>query len=174
MRRLLLLRHAKAERAHPGGGDKDRVLAERGRTDAKRLGAYLTRHDFVPDRALVSSAARTRETWTVLSAAFDKAPTADFDDRLYNATPNAILDAIQNTKPNASTLLVIGHNPGIHGLAAALAASGDIDARERLGEGFPTSGLAVIGFASDNWRDIHPRNGRLEHFITPDWLASAD
>ena len=44
MRRLLLLRHAKAERLQPGGRDQDRVLAQRGRADAKTLGAYLARH----------------------------------------------------------------------------------------------------------------------------------
>ena len=63
MRRLLLLRHAKAERSQPGGRDHDRVLTQRGRADAKTLGAYLARHRLVPDRALVSTAARTRETW---------------------------------------------------------------------------------------------------------------
>jgi phosphohistidine phosphatase len=59
-------------------------------------------------------------------------------------------------------------------LAAMLVASGDIDARERLGEDFPTSALAVISFASDDWSEVHPRSGRLEHFITPGWLAAAD
>ena len=69
MRRLLLLRHAKAERSQPGGRDHDRVLAERGRADAKKLGVYLARHAFVPDRAVVSTAARTRETWALLATA---------------------------------------------------------------------------------------------------------
>ena len=54
-----------------------------------------------------------------------------------------------------------------------LVASGDIEARERLGEGFPTSALAAISFASEDWSEAHPRGGRLEHFITPKWLAAA-
>ena len=68
MRRLLLLRHAKAERSQPGGRDHDRILSKRGRNDAAAVGAYLVRHRLVPDRALVSTSARTRETWTLVAA----------------------------------------------------------------------------------------------------------
>jgi phosphohistidine phosphatase len=173
MRRLLLLRHAKAERSQPGGGDHDRVLTERGRSDAKKLGAYLARHAFAPDRAVVSTADRTRETWTLLAAALTKAPPVGFEDRLYNATPQTILQMIKETGPEAGTLLVIGHNPALQELAAMLIASGDIDARERLGEDFPTSALAAISFAAENWNGVHVHGGRLEHFVTPKWLAMA-
>jgi len=173
MRRLLLLRHAKAERSQPGGGDRDRVLTERGRADAKKLGAYLARHAFTPNRALVSSAARTRETWTLLAAAFDKTPPANFEEWLYNASPQVILQAIKATGPGAGTLLVVGHNPSLQELAAMLVASGDIDARERLGEEFPPTALAAISFVAEDWGGIHAHGGRLEHFVTPDWLATA-
>ena len=173
MRRLLLLRHAKAERLQPGGRDHDRVLAERGRADAKKLGLYLARHAFVPDRAAVSTAARTRETWALLATAFAKAPPARFDERIYDATPQAILEMIKDTGVDTGTLLVIGHNPSLQELAAMLIASGDIDARERLGEDFPTSALAAISFAAEDWLGVHPRGGRLEHFVTPKWLATA-
>ena len=78
MRRLLLLRHAKAERSQPGGRDHDRVLAARGRADAKKLGAYLARHAFVPDRALVSTSARTRETWAQVAAGVRRAAAGGF------------------------------------------------------------------------------------------------
>src|SRR3954468_24768365 len=99
MRRLLLLRHAKAERSQPGGRDHDRVLAERGRADAKKLGLYLARHGFVPDRAVVSTAVRTCETWALLAAAFVKAPPVSFEERIYEASPQAILAAIKDTGP---------------------------------------------------------------------------
>jgi len=173
MRRLLLLRHAKAERLQPGERDPDRVLAAHGRGDAKTLGAYLARHDFIPDRAVVSTSARTRETWTLLAAAMGKAPPVSFEERLYDASPESILQTIKETGPDTGTLMVVGHNPGLQELAAMLVASGDIEARERLGREFPTSALVVIGFAVENWNGVHPRGGRLEHFVTPGWLAAA-
>ena len=174
MRRLLLLRHAKAERSQPGERDHDRVLTARGRADAHKLGAYLARHAIVPDRAVISTAARTRETWTQLSQAFTAPPPVSFDERIYDATPEAILQAINEISPEPGTLIVIGHNPGMHELASMLVATGDIDARERLGEGFPTSALALITFVLADWSSQHSRAGRLEHFVTPRWLENAD
>ena len=55
----------------------------------------------------------------------------------------------------------------------ALIAAGDVEARERLNEGLPTSGLAVIDFAGDDWDKLHPRSGRLERFVTPRLLKAA-
>jgi phosphohistidine phosphatase len=167
------MRHAKAERLEAGQSDFDRLLAPRGRTDAKTIGAYLVRHRAIPDHVAVSPAARTRETWTQAASAFGQAPAASFEDRLYNATTAAILDVIRQTADSAGTLLVIGHNPGLQELAAMLVASGDIEARERLGREFPTSALASISFAVEHWSAVHTRGGRLEHFITPKWLESA-
>jgi phosphohistidine phosphatase len=173
MRRLLmLLRHAKAERAKPNGRDHERVLEERGRADARKIGFYLARHGFVPDRALVSTAARTRETWALASEAFKKPPAADFDERIYEAEPQAILKAIQETGSDVRTLLVIGHNPGLQELAALLIAAGDVEARQRLKEHFPTSALAAVGFNGD-WSRLHQHAGRLEHFVTPHSLEAA-
>jgi hypothetical protein len=65
-------------------------------------------------------------------------------------------------------------NPGLHDAARRLVASGDVETRERLDEGLPTSGLAVIDFAGKNWRELHPRGGRLERFVSPRSLAEAD
>jgi phosphohistidine phosphatase len=172
MRRLLLLRHAKAERQKANGRDHERVLEERGRADARRIGGYLSRHNFVPDRALVSTAARTRETWSLTSQAFAKPPATDFDERIYEATPPAILNAIRETASEVGTLLVLGHNPGLQELAALLIAAGDVEARQRLKEDFPTSALAVIGIKGD-WAGLHQHGGRLEHFVTPQSLEAA-
>ena len=167
MRRLLLLRHAKAERLQPGGGDHDRVLAERGRADAKKLGLYLARHAFAPDRAVVSTSARTRETWTLLATAFAKAPPVSFEDRIYNATPQAILQVIRENKPETGTLLVIGHNPTIAVVAQLLDdGSGDEAADQEMTAGFPTSALAVFEY-DGKWSDLEPGTARLTAFHSP-------
>jgi phosphohistidine phosphatase len=173
MRRLLLLRHAKAERSPPGGRDRDRMLAARGLADAPQIGAYLLHHAVLPDGVVVSPAARTRETWELAAAALGKAPPAVFDERLYNAAAGTILDVVKETGPEVGTLLVVGHNPGIQEAADLLTAAGDLEARQRLKEGFPTSGLAMIDFALDGWHRLHAHSGRLERFVTPRSLAAA-
>ena len=70
MRRLMLLRHAKTERAEPGERDRDRKLMKRGRADAPVIGAYMAHHGLVPDLALVSPATRAQETWALVAAVF--------------------------------------------------------------------------------------------------------
>lgn len=171
MRRLLLLRHAKAERSR--SGDRERGLTDRGRTDALTIGAYLARHRFRPDLVVVSPARRTRETWRRIAAAFDARLPIKYDERLYDAESDTILDVLKETPPRVGTLLVIGHNPGMQELAMLLITSGDVDARKRLKEKFPTAALAVVDFADKNWSRLRPHGGRLERFVTRRLLTSA-
>jgi phosphohistidine phosphatase len=173
MRRLMLLRHAKAEKAESGMGDHERRLNARGQSDTVLIGAYMARHALIPDAVMVSTARRTRETWERLAPALSDPPPATYEDRLYNAGAEAILAVVKATAPAVRTLLVIGHNPGLHDLARLLIASGDVEARERLNEGLPTAGLAVIEFAAETWRKLHPQGGRLERFVSPRSLAEA-
>ena len=172
MRRLMLLRHAKTERAEPGERDRDRKLTKRGRADAPLIGAYMIRHGLMPDLALVSPAERAQETWTLLAGCFAKAPKTVNDERIYNATTDKLMTVLSEPR-SARSLLVVGHNPGIHDLAVALIASGDVEARERVTEKLPTSGLVVIDLAFDDWQFLHPHSGRLDRFVSPRLIAAA-
>jgi phosphohistidine phosphatase len=133
MRRLLLLRHAKTERAEPGERDRDRKLMARGRADAPVIGAYMARHRLAPDFVLVSPVTRAEETWALVAAALGKPPRLARDARIYNASPQTLIEVIGETR-DARALLVVGHNPGLHDLAVQLIASGDVEARERINE----------------------------------------
>jgi phosphohistidine phosphatase len=172
--RLMLLRHAKAEKAEPGMSDQARRLNGRGKNDASVIGAYMARHGLIPDLVLVSPAERTRQTWERVAAELSKPPRVLYEDRLYNAGAEAIIALVKKTAPAVRTLLVVGHNPGLHEAARRLIASGDVEARERLNEGLPTSGLVVIDFAAKDWRNLHPHGGRFERFVSPRSLAEAD
>jgi len=172
MRRLMLLRHAKTERAEPGERDRDRKLTNRGRADAPTVGAYMARHGLIPDLALVSPARRAEETWTLVAAAFAKAPRVVIDERIYNANPEKLITVIGESR-RARSLLLVGHNPSLHDLAVALIASGDVEARERVSEKLPTSALVVIDLPLNDWSLIHLHAGRLERFVTPRLIAAA-
>ena len=173
MRRLILFRHAKAEPSEPGAKDRVRALTERGRKDAARIGSYMAGHALVPDRVIMSPAVRTQETWKYAAGAFRPSPAAMSAEQLYDSTPHAIFAVIKQTPASAHTVLVIGHNPGLHELALMLIATGDIEARERLREKLPTAGLVIIDFAFDDWVKLHPQSGRLERFVSPKWLEAA-
>ncbi len=173
MRRLILFRHAKAVPTDGSIRDYDRPLDTRGRKDAPKMGAYLARHRLVPDLAIVSPAKRTRETWELAAAAFPVPPPVIYEDRLYDASPQIILDVIKIAGGNARNLIVVGHNPGIHQLAVLLLAAGDVNLREQLREQLPTSGLVTIEFAFEDWKKLHPQAGRLDRYVTPKTLDIA-
>ena len=68
MARITLFRHAKAEKPAMQKSDFDRVLANRGRRNADRMGRFIAKNDLLPDMVIVSPAARTRETHELASA----------------------------------------------------------------------------------------------------------
>jgi phosphohistidine phosphatase len=82
MRRLMLMRHAKSDWSVGGQRDHDRALAARGREAAPLIAAYMARHGLRPDRVLVSTARRARETWDLVAPAFGKGFDVSFDARL--------------------------------------------------------------------------------------------
>jgi phosphohistidine phosphatase len=165
MRRLILLRHAKSE--HPlGTADRERGLNPRGRKDAAKMGHYLAHHDLIPDLTIVSDSIRTRETWDLLTAELPKMPVK-FDERIYEASADAILAVAGEIAARVRTLMIVGHNPGLQDLSQALIASGDVELREQLNEQLPTTGLVVIDFPVESWNELHPRSGRLDRFVIP-------
>jgi phosphohistidine phosphatase len=167
MRRLMLLRHAKSDWSLPGQSDHQRDLAARGRRTAPLIGRYMADHAMIPDHAIVSTANRTRETWRLVADMFPNKPQTEFEDRIYEASPRAILAAIADAPPAARSLLVVGHNPGFHDTANLLVESGDKRIRKNLEDKFPTGALAVIDLEIDDWAQIRPGIGRLESFVTP-------
>ena len=67
MDRLILLRHGDAERQAPSGEDFDRRLTATGRRESVETGESLAHLGFAPDLAIVSGAARARETYQAAS-----------------------------------------------------------------------------------------------------------
>jgi phosphohistidine phosphatase len=169
--RLMLLRHAKSEKAESGMRDRDRRLNARGRNDAVEIAAHMVRHALLPDRVIVSSAQRTRETWERMAPAFSTTPSVGYEDRLYEAGTEAILTVIK-AADRSPGLLVIGHNPGLYDAARLLLAHRGGEAHQ-LDDGLPTAGLVVIDFAGDDWRKLAARTGRLARFVSPRLIRPA-
>jgi phosphohistidine phosphatase len=144
MQRLILFRHAEAEVRAAGQSDHDRPLTAQGRYDAGLMGRVLASAGYAPDRALVSSSVRTRETWEAMASSF---PDADAEESraLYNASAAQIAKAVQKAGANGGAVMVVGHVPGVQLLALSLAQTGSTVARQ-VHEGFPTASAAVIAF----------------------------
>jgi phosphohistidine phosphatase len=177
MRRLMLLRHAKTENDAPSGRDQDRRLDDRGRLDAAEIGGWMARHPPFPDSVLVSPAVRSHQTWDIVRERMKDtvpSPRVEFVPELYGADPSTLLQVIHAAAPDdPRRLLLVGHNPGLHELAFALTGGGGAAARKALADNLPTSGLAMLDFDIDDWRDVSFRRGRLELFVSPKLLKAA-
>jgi phosphohistidine phosphatase len=168
-RRLLLLRHAKAERGSRREGDHDRALTPRGRRDAERIGAAIEDRRLAPEHVLCSSARRTRETFDRIRPHLPEGLDVVVDRELYLASPERLLERIGGVDERVRTLLVVGHNPGMAALAELLVGrgDGDADALARMRHKFPTCGLAEIESDAVHWRELALAGGSLVAFLTP-------
>jgi phosphohistidine phosphatase len=169
VKRLLLLRHAKAERG--GADDLKRVLEKRGMKDSAHMGRLLREDVYVPDLILSSTSTRTRQTLEHLLPELGTAPKVEYLTELYLAEPEVILSLIRRAPDRVGSLMIVGHNPGLEQCALALA-SVPLERKLRkrydaMDEKFPTCALAVIDFQIALWRDVVPGLGELDAFVRP-------
>ncbi|MDG4834583.1 histidine phosphatase family protein [Solwaraspora sp. WMMD1047] len=140
-RRIVLLRHAKAERPH-GGPDIDRELVARGVADAMAAGAWLAEAGYRPDLVLCSPASRTRQTWAAIADLLLGEPEVRYDSAIYGGSAARLLKLARAVDPAVTTLLLIGHNPTMSELSDLLSTD---DTRPSGADlyGLRTAGLVV-------------------------------
>ncbi len=170
-RRLLLMRHAKAEQE--GETDHARRLSKRGRRDARAAGLLLAERGEVPALVLVSTSQRTRETWDGVlgglpgGGADGADPEAWFDRSLYDDGPRAVVELVGAVEDTVSSVLVIGHNPTISMVASALSdGAADPALEQAVAEGLPTAALACFDVPVP-WPDVNAGRLRLTHVDKP-------
>ena len=159
LRTLILLRHGKSD--YPGGTrDFDRPLADRGEAEAAAAGRWLRETQPAVDHVLCSASLRTRQT---LAATGIRTPV-DYVAEIYDASADEVLTQINKVDESVGTLLVVGHAPGLPGLASELAdASSDRKALREMHSKFPTSAMAVFT-TGGAWKDLAEEGAALVAF----------
>jgi phosphohistidine phosphatase len=164
MPRLILFRHAKADRARAGEKDHERALSKHGRAEAEAAGRVLAKSGERPALVLCSTSRRTRETWDAARPALAGEPRPRFLRSLYEADGDYL--PILREEGSGSSLMVIGHNPAIQVTALRLARDlGGADGAALAG-GFPTAAIAVFDFEGE-WSGLAPGGARLAAFLQP-------
>jgi phosphohistidine phosphatase len=169
---LSLLRHAKSSWKNPTLPDRERPLASRGVTDAPLMGKAMAERGIDPELVLCSSARRTRDTLALVLPELKVEPKVVYEDVLYHASPEAMLEMLRGIQPGANRVMLVGHNPEIQSFALDLVGSGPKHFRDRLREKFSTAGLAVINFPSGLWKSVEMNSGTLNLFLSPRDLRS--
>jgi phosphohistidine phosphatase len=155
-RRLVVVRHAKSDWPE-GVPDEDRPLNARGRRDAPAAGRWIRERVGRPDAAVCSPANRTRQTWALMAAELGGAAEPVFDDRVYAASVETLLDVVRGLPDEAGSAVLLGHNPGVAELVLAL--TGQL--RE-----MKTSAIAILGLTG-SWADATPGRATLIEHATP-------
>ena len=158
MPRLWVLRHAKSSWEHPALADHDRPLAPRGKKAGRRIARWAEANDVRPDLVICSSAVRAQATLDLVRPGLGN-PEERVDRGLYDASVKDVLELVAGEDDALAEILLIGHNPTLHELAAILAPPGP--------DAFPTGAFAGLQLEIGSWREIRPACGRIEEFVVP-------
>jgi phosphohistidine phosphatase len=174
MRRLFLIRHAKAQ-PPIGSSDYERALTDRGRKDARRVAAALAGRRLLPDVLVHSGAARAKETAEILAGAWPRGVELQEDPALYDASELMLFARARALSNVHARVGLVGHNPGLGELAVALSGSGAQPELRHLAAKYPTGAVAVLDFSVPRWEDVERNGAMLALYLTPAELeADAD
>ncbi|QFT77300.1 histidine phosphatase family protein [Erythrobacter sp. THAF29] len=165
---LGLLRHAKSDWDDIGQRDFDRGLNDRGRQGAALIGDHIRSHGIKWDMLIASPAVRVTAT---LDEALPELE-AHFDKRLYLASSDTILEAVQDhaekAGDNPDAILVSGHNPGLQEVLLDLVSPArENDLFREASVKFPTATFAVLECRIDDWAKLKNHCAELVHFARP-------
>ncbi len=166
-RRLVLLRHAKSDWESDATRDFDRPLAERGVAAGAQVARSLGERGLLPEWVLCSPAVRTRATWDFVAAHLELPAVEVFDPALYLASARALLARIRETPARVSSVMVIGHNPGLQDLAAELARRTEQGIGEAVTTKFPTAAVLAVEIDGNGWEGVGSEPHRLLAWYTP-------
>ncbi len=167
MKILTLLRHAKSGWNDPVERDFDRPLNRRGRKAAQTVGREMKNQALTFDKILASPAVRVVETLSELSDGYGRPLEPEYDERVYLASLNSLLDLIRSTGEETERLLIVGHNPGLELLALHLSRKDEAGMRDEVKIKYPTATLAEIRLPVNAWSEVEEGSGTIERFIRP-------
>lgn len=157
---LLLVRHAKSSWKDQALADHDRILNKRGERDAPRMGEYLVKNGYIPEKIITSSAIRALTTARILANELKyNLKNVVVDKNVYGAMPSQILKIIHGIDNNVESLMIIGHNPTITELVMQLT--------DHEIYNIPTCGIAIIQLKTISWSEIDNKCATLLEYVYP-------
>jgi len=166
MHRLFVLRHAKSSWNNSFLADHDRPLAPRGERAAAALADHLATIDPPPALVLCSTARRAQDTLEPVRAKLPETTTVLIEDELYGASAPDIVDRLREIPEDTTSVLVVGHNPGLEDLVSGLGRDGDPELIARVQAKFPTGAFATLTFPGP-WKSLGSAPATLEAFVVP-------
>jgi len=161
MKRIIFIRHAKAEELTPEKLDFERSLTLKGKEVSHLMSKYLRRNNESLGTIVSSPAFRAIETALIFAREFG----ADLSEVVLNSeiydnfNEKALKKIFASTSDDSDIITLFGHNFSFTDLASALSKEGC--------EEIPKTGIVSLAFNVKSWEDIKPGTGKIEYFLKP-------
>ena len=162
MKKLVFVRHGKAEDPSSGISDYERSLTLKGKIIARMMGKKLRQIEKSPVTIISSPAFRAIETALIFALEFGVDPDKIIlnSNIYYKMNLKYLPDIISCAGENCETIILFGHNPSFTEIVSGLCREGcDFMAK---------TSIAGISFDIMKWPEIRQKSGKLEYFLKPD------
>ncbi|MFP4622307.1 MAG: SixA phosphatase family protein [Bacteroidales bacterium] len=150
-KQLFIVRHGKSSWKYESIEDIDRHLKEKGIHDAYTMAKRLKDKNIKPDLIISSPAARAFHTASIFARTLDYSPEdITIRDHFYPGNGSEIIDTIKEPDDHVNSVMIFGHNPAFTDTANHFLS-------KKLDK-LPTSGIAMIYFNADSWKEIDKDN----------------
>ncbi len=162
---LFLMRHAKSDWSGSELSDFDRPINDRGQKNSYRIGLWLKQYNKIPQHIVSSTALRAKQTTElVVDALSSKPEKVLYDDILYLASVDTLLQYVHTHKTGLNSLMLVAHNPGMEDLVNyLLAKSASID---NSITSMTTANIVIFEYTDREFNIFHDK-AKLIDFIRP-------
>jgi phosphohistidine phosphatase len=162
---LFLMRHAKSDWSGSDLSDFDRPINARGQKNSHRVGRWLNESNNIPQHIVSSTALRAKQTTELMVGALSSKPeNILYNDILYLASVDTLLDYIHRYKTGLKSLMLVAHNPGLEDLVTYLLAKSA--STNNSISSMATANVAIFEYANRKF-DIYHDKAKLIDFIRP-------
>lgn len=164
MKKIIFIRHGKAEDESSEISDFERSLTLKGKIISRLMARKLVEKEKSPGIILSSPAFRAIETALIFAGEYGiSAENVFMNSSIYYKMSLQNLPAIlSGINEDAEAVTLFGHNPSFSHIANSLSKEGcDL---------IPKSGVVSITFNIEIWSDIVRKSGKIEYFLTPEKL----
>jgi phosphohistidine phosphatase len=161
MKKVIFIRHGKAEDPAPEFSDFERSLTIRGKTVSRQMALKLKEKENNPGIIVTSPAFRAIETALIFAGVYGIPPEKIIiNSNLYfNIDQNSFIEILKNIEEDIDTIALFGHNPSFTELP-------ELFGKESL-DVLPKSGIVCLSFRIKTWSLISRNAGNLDFFLKP-------
>jgi phosphohistidine phosphatase len=162
MKRIILIRHGKAEDEASGISDFERSLTLKGKLVSQHMARKLSEKEKSLGTILTSPAFRALETALIFASEFgaDADKVVMKSEIYYKMSLQNLMSFLSGIDEEEELVTLFGHNPSFTQIANTLSKEGC--------DMMPKSGVICISFRIMTWSDIGRNNGRIEYFLKPE------